>query len=84
MGNSMFVHGYTPNDLLESVFTSIPKDSRGNLCTDANYRGIALCSIICKIIDIVIINKYKDKLVTSELQFAYKSEMSSIIRTTIL
>ena len=36
------------------------------------------------IIDIVIINKYKDKLVTSELQFAYKSEMSSIMCTTIL
>ena len=84
MVNSMFVHGYTPNDLLESVLTSIPKDSTGNLCTDENYRGIALCSAICKIIDIVIINKYKDKLVTSELQFAYKSEMSSIMCTTIL
>ena len=84
MVNSMFVHGYTPNDLLESVLTSIPTDSRGNLCTDENYSGIALCSAICKIIDIVIINKYKDKLVTSELQFAYKSEMSSIMCTTIL
>ena len=38
--NSMFVHGYTPNDLLEFVLTSTPKDSRGNLCTDDNYHGI--------------------------------------------
>ena len=84
MVNSMFVYGSTPNDLLESVLTSIPKDSRGKLCSDENYRGIALCSAICKIIDIVIIIKYKDKLVTSELQFAYKSEMSSIMCSTIL
>ena len=84
MVNSMFVHGYTPNDLLESVLTSIPKYSRGNLCTDYNYRDIALFSAICKIIDIVIINKDKGKLVISELQFAYKSEMSSIMCTTIL
>ena len=84
MVNSLFVYGYTSNDLLESVLTSTPKDSRGNLCTDDNYRGIALCSAMCKIIDLVIINKCKDKLVTSELQFAYKSEMSSIMCTNIL
>ena len=84
MVNSIFVHGYTPNDLLEFVLTSIPKDSRGNLCTDDNYRGIALFSAIRKIIDIVIINKYKNKLAISELQFAYKSEMSSIMCITIL
>ena len=69
--------------MLESVLTSIAKYSRGNLCIDDNYRGVALCYAICKIIDIII-NKYKDKRVTSELQFAYKSEMPSIMCTTIL
>ena len=67
MINSMFVHGFTPDDLLESVITSIPKDQRGNLCTDDNYRGIALCSALCKVIDLIIIDKYNEKLITSEL-----------------
>ena len=31
--NSMFIHGYTPIDLLESVLISIPKDLRGNTKT---------------------------------------------------
>ena len=84
MVHSMFTHGHTPNDLLESVLTSIPKDIRGNLCADDNYRGIALCSAICKVIDIVIINKYSDKLMTSELQFAYKSQHSTSMCTTVL
>ena len=38
--NSMFIHGYTPIDLLESVLISIPKDLRGRMCTNENYRGI--------------------------------------------
>ena len=66
MINSMLRHGFTPNDLLESVIISIPKDVRGNLCVDDNYRGIALCSALCKVIDLIIIDKYSDKLITSE------------------
>ena len=40
MLNSMFTHGFTPDDLLESVITSIPKDLKGNLCVDDNYRSL--------------------------------------------
>merc|ERR1712237_305329 len=83
MLNSMFSHGFTSNDLLESVITSIPKNLKGNLCTDNNYRGIALCSALCKIIDLIIIDKYSDKLITSELQFAFKSDHSTSMCTSI-
>ena len=82
--NSMFGHGFTPDDLLESVITSIPKDMRGNLCTDDNYRGIALCSCLCKLIDLIIIDKYSDKLLTSDLQFAFKPDHSTNMCTSIL
>ena len=81
--NSMFSHGYTPEELLNSVITSIPKDPRGNLCVDDNYRGIALCSALCKVIDILIIENYNEKLITSELQFAFKSEHSTNMYTYI-
>ena len=37
-----------------------------------NYRGIALSSIICKIVDLVVLSRYYDSLVTSELQFGFK------------
>ena len=49
----MFIHGFTPDDLLESVITSIPKDPRGNLCIDDNYCGIVLCSALCKVIEYI-------------------------------
>ena len=56
---------------------------KGNLCVDDNYRGIALCSALCKVIDLIIIDKYSDKLLTSELQFAFKSDHSTSMCTSI-
>ena len=84
LSNSMLSHGFTPNDLLDAVITSIPKDLKGNLCIDDNYRGIALCSSLCKIIDLVIIEKYCDKLMTSDLQFAFKKDHSTSMCTSVL
>ena len=77
--NSMFIHGYTPIDLLESVLISIPKDLRGNT---KNYRGIALCSALCQLVDFIIIDK--SKLVTSELQYAFKTGHSTNMCTSAL
>ena len=80
----MFTHGYTLTGLLEAVITSIPKDLRGDLCISDNYRVISLCSALCKIVDVVVINKHRDKLFTSNLQFAFKPDHSTNMCTTVL
>ena len=82
--SSMFVYGYTISRLLEAVICSIPKDLRGDLCSSNNCRGIALCSALCKLIDLIIIDKYGDKLITSDLQFAFKGEHSTTMCTAVL
>ena len=82
--SSMIGHGYTPSRLLESVACSIPKDLRGDLCSSNNYWDIALCSAMCKLIDMFIIDKYGVKLITIDLQFAFKGEHSTTICTTVL
>ena len=84
MITSMSTHGFTPTGLLEAVITSIPKDLRGDLCSSDNYRGVSLCSALCKIVDLVVINKHRDKLFTSNLQFVFKPEHSTNMCTTIL
>ena len=48
--SATFMHDHQPNVILRSSMASIPKDKKGNLCTDANYRGIALTSSIAKLI----------------------------------
>ena len=80
----MFVHSHTPQNMLSSVIIPIPKNLRGNLTCSDNYRGISLCSSLCKLIDIIIIDICSDNLVTSDLQFAYKKYHSTSMCTSVM
>ena len=54
--NCMIMHGYSPSKLLESTIVRIPTDNRASLTCSENYRAIALCNSICKIVDIILLN----------------------------
>ena len=82
--NAMFTHGYTADALLHSVIVSIPKDIKAGINNSENYRGISLCIALCKMMDMLIINKYSDKLFTSDLQFAFKEQHSTNMCTSVL
>jgi hypothetical protein len=56
--NAMIVHGHTANELLHSTIISIPKNLRSSLCSSDNYRGIALCCSLCKLLDLIILDLY--------------------------
>ncbi len=51
---AMLTHGCTPHELKIATLTSIPKDLKQSLSDSNNYRGISLCSILCKVYDLVI------------------------------
>ena len=80
----MLVHGFVADDPLVSTVIPIPKGKNTNVTVSANYRGIALSSIIGKIIDLILMNRYYDKLVTSELQFGFKEKRSTTMCSMIL
>ncbi len=82
--NVMFSHGHTPKALLKAKIISIPKDRLGNLSNSDNYRGIALCIALGKVVDLVVLHKYSDKFATNSLQFAYKKGHSTVQCTTVL
>ena len=50
----------------------------------SNYRAVALSSILGKMLDMIIINVQKEELETSDLQFGYKSNSSTIMCSTLL
>ena len=81
--NAMLTHGHNPSQLLNIVVKSIPKDLRGSLHSSNNYRGISLCNALCKLIDLIIIEKCDGYLYTSELQFAYKRDHSTMLCTAV-
>jgi hypothetical protein len=73
---AILTHGYQPQDLLLGTIESIPKDSKGNVSNSSNYRGITLCNSVLKLYDIIVINRYQDMLITSDMQYAFKQEHS--------
>jgi hypothetical protein len=81
---ALFSHGYVPDELCLSTVIPIPKDKRGDMSDSSNYRGIALSSIICKITDLIVLSRYNDLLMSSELQFGFKPKRSSGMCTMLL
>ena len=70
--------------LLKSVLCNIPKDLTGDLCNSDNYIGIALCSALCKAVDILMIERYEHILFTSGMQFAYERHHSTNMCTKMI
>ena len=64
--------------------SSLPTNNLGDLCDSDNYHGIALTSCLNKVIDWVILFKYRDQLHTSHMQFAYKENHSTSMCTMAL
>ena len=84
MLTSILTHGYQPKDILLGTITSIPKDSRGNICSGKNYRGITMCNSISKLIDILFIIRYSEQLQTSDMQYAFKKKHSTVMCNLVL
>ena len=79
----MLTHGFNPDDLLQSTIISIPKDSKGSMCSSDNYRGISLSNSICTLFEYVFIHTHKDSIQTCDLQFGFKSNHSTVLCTAI-
>ena len=74
----MITHCYVPNSFCISTIIPIPKGSNKSTSTVKNYRGIALSSLVSKILDNCIISLQESCLLTDDLQFAYKSKTSTV------
>ena len=81
---AILTHGHHPEPLLLATIHSIPKDNRGDLTDDNNYRGIALTSSIGKVIDIVFLLRNEHKLQTTDLQYAFKEQHSTTMCTLLV
>ena len=82
--NCMFTHGHSPPVLLSSVMISLAKNVRASLSNSSNYRSIALCSSLCKLVDLIIIDKCRVQLKTCYMQFGFKASHSTVLCTAVL
>ena len=80
----MLIHGTSPDDMRIGTMVPIPKGKRLNLGLSDNFRGICLQSLLCKLLDIFMLNKESTHLSTSNLQFGFKEKLSSSTATAIV
>ena len=80
----MLIHGSSPDELLTATIVPIPKDKKKSLCQSSNYHGIALSSIVGKVLDLIVLDNNKEILQSSELQFGFKPKHSTSQCTMVL
>ena len=73
----MVLHGHMPIELLDTFLTPIIKDKRGDLESKDNYRPIAVTSVLSKLIETIVLNRYQYCLVTCSNQFGFKDSHST-------
>lgn len=80
----MVKHGFSPTNFGACTIKPIPKSMRKSLYDSDNYRSIALGSILCKVLDHIIIKKFPNVLSSSNMQFGFKSQHSTNMCTFVL
>ena len=80
--SAIMFHGFLPQEFLKSVIIPIPKNNN-NLSNSENYRGISLCSALCKLFEHIVLSKCGMSLVSSDSQFGFKENHSTSICATV-
>ena len=80
----MTCHSYALPSFIKPSIILIPKGARANLTDSDKYRSIAISSLMSKSLDYVIIKQQNISLKTSDYQFGFKSETSTILCATMV
>ena len=67
--NSILYHSYLPSKLMDTVIVPIVKDKKGDLGSKNNFRPIALTTLMSKLFEILILNRYGNLLHSTDNQF---------------
>ena len=73
-----------PDSFLYSTIVPIPKGKHGNTSDSSNFRGITLSSIYGKLFDNIVLYRFSDSLLLSELQFGFKAKSSTSLCSMVL
>ena len=78
---SIIRHGFYCDLLTTTTIHPIPKNKKKSMSDSENYRAIAPNGVFIKLLDYIILDFFSDIFLTSDQQFAYKSEFSTTLCT---
>ena len=86
--NSMLRHSYVPQQFRLGFMVPLVKDHSGNHASTSNYRGITISPIVSKFFEHVLKSVLFESLTTSEHQFGFKQNSSTVnalhcLKTTV-
>ena len=73
----LLVHGTLPESMIAVVLVPIVKTKPASICSKANYRPIALASIVSKIFEQLLYDRISYALTTCSNQFGFKTKHST-------
>ena len=62
---------------MDTIIVPVVKDKKGDLESKDNYRPIALTTVMSKIFEILILNRYESYVTTTDNQFGFKQSHST-------
>ena len=72
--NAFLFMGVTPEDVLQVKLFPIPKNKFGESNLPDNYRCIAVFSCFAKMVESIILERLKGKIVISDHQFGFRED----------
>ena len=82
--NCVLSHGCTNEIFNRSKILPIIKDNRKPSMHLSNYRAILLCSVLCKLLEYLILDSLGKLLQSDEYQFVYKENHSTVLCTSMV
>ena len=70
--NLMLQAGYVPNDFGLGIMIALHKDTKLDPAKCDNYRCLTISSVLSKLFEYVLADKFQDFLTTSDVQFGFK------------
>ena len=80
----MLNHSFLPDGLVHSLLVPLVKDKSGRIEDKANYRVIALSTVMSKVLELILVERMQPYLHTCDSQFGFKSGLSTTRATFAL
>ncbi len=79
----MLRHGLSPDGMLHDTMVPIPTGRWTNVTLSNTFRTITVSRIWCKLLDVIVLNKEKDNICTSNLQLSFKLASTTLCTSKI-
>jgi len=80
--SALLIHGFAPTDMCACT-VPIPKGKNVNITESGTIEAYLYVLFLLKC-DVIFINKFRDYLVTSDLQFGFKKKHSTAVCSVVL